>query len=29
MNICENLTFHMQTEKDVKFVSEVESLHNA
>ena len=26
---CENLTFHLQTEKDVKFVSEMVCLHNA
>ena len=26
---CENLTFHMQTEKDVKFVNEMVCLHNA
>ena len=25
---CENLTFHLQTEKDAKFVSEMVCLHN-
>ena len=27
--ICENLSFHLQPEQDVKFVSEMGCLHNA